>query len=119
MEDENLLHFIMTRTGNRFAISLALLEFGYVLHHCNVRGFLCIHMALPNKEIRKEIRSLLWLASAWNYNRNGIIVTQDSRLLFAFKIIITIIIIIIIIIIMAASDLCLDFYNTAMKLSIL
>ena len=48
---------------------------------------------------KEEIRNLLWLASAWSYNRNGIIVTQDSRLLFVLKIVITIIITIIIIII--------------------
>ena len=46
--EKNLLHFIMTTTHNRFVISLELLEFSYVLHHCNVKGFLCIHMALPN-----------------------------------------------------------------------
>ena len=32
LEDEKLLHFIMTKTGNRFVISL---NVGYVLHHCN------------------------------------------------------------------------------------
>ena len=78
---------------------------------------------------KEEIRNLLWLASAWSYNRNGIIVTQDSRLLFVLKIVITIIITIIIIIIiiiiininiiMATSDLRIDFYNRAMKLSTL
>ena len=74
---------------------------------------------------KEEIRNLLWLASAWSYNRNGIIVTQDSRLLFVLKIVITIIItiiiiiIFIIIIIMATSDLRIDFYNRAMKLSTL
>ena len=82
---------------------------------------------------KEEIRNLLWLASAWSYNRNGIIVTQDSRLLFVLKIFITIIITIIIIIIiiiiviiiiiiniiMATSDLRIDFYNRAMKLSTL
>ena len=124
----------MTTTHNRFVISLELLEFGYVLHHCNVKGFLCIHMALPNACAKEEIRNLLWLASAWSYNRNGIIVTQDSRLLFVLKIVITIIITIIIIIIIiiifiiiiiiiniivASSDLRIDFYNQAMKLSTL
>ena len=72
------------------------------------------------------------MASAWSYNRNGIIVTQDSRLLFVLKIVITIIITIIIIIIIiiifiiiiiniivASSDLRIDFYNQAMKLSTL
>ena len=81
---------------------------------------------------KEEIRNLLWLASAWSYNRNGIIVTQDSRLLFVLKIVITIIITIIIIIIIiifiiiiiiniivASSDLRIDFYNQAMKLSTL
>ena len=84
---------------------------------------------------KEEIRNLLWLASAWSYNRNGIIVTQDSRLLFVLKIVITIIITIIIIIIIiifiiiiiiiiiniivASSDLRIDFYNRAMKLSTL
>ena len=81
---------------------------------------------------KEEIRNLPWLASAWSYNRNGIIVTQDSRLLFVLKIVITIIITIIIIIIIiiifiiiiiniivASSDLRIDFYNQAMKLSTL
>ena len=36
-EDEKLLSFIMTKTDNRFVISLNL---GYVLFHCNARKLL-------------------------------------------------------------------------------
>ena len=35
---------------------------------------------------RQNFKNLLWLASAWNYNRNVIMVAQDSRLLLVFKI---------------------------------
>lgn len=34
VENEKMLRFIMTKTGNCFVISLG---FGYVLHHCNAK----------------------------------------------------------------------------------
>ena len=35
---------------------------------------------------RKNLENLLWLATAWNYDKNIIIVTQDLRFFFFFKI---------------------------------
>ena len=45
-EDKKFLHFIMIKKDNRFVI---LLDFGYVLHHCNARKFLNIRKALLNE----------------------------------------------------------------------
>ena len=36
-ENEKLLRINMTKTDNRFVISL---DFGYVLQHCNIKGSL-------------------------------------------------------------------------------
>ena len=35
LTDKKLLRFIMTKTGDRFVISL---DLGYVQHHCNATG---------------------------------------------------------------------------------
>ena len=45
MKDGKLLRFIMTKTENRFVISL---DFGYVLHHFNAKGSSYIPMTLLN-----------------------------------------------------------------------
>ena len=39
LEYEKLLRFIMTKTDNRFVISL---DFGYALHHCNAEKLICL-----------------------------------------------------------------------------
>ena len=43
-EDEKLLRSIMAKTGNHFVISL---DFGYVLHHCNLIIIIVIHNSRP------------------------------------------------------------------------
>ena len=43
-------------------------------------------MRVPKR--RQNLGNLLWLASTWNCNRNVLIVTQYSKLLFTFKIVI-------------------------------
>ena len=45
LTDKKLLRFIMTKTGDRFVISL---DLGYVQHHCNATGSLHICMTLLN-----------------------------------------------------------------------
>ena len=69
LEVKKLLRFIMTRTDNRFLISLNL---GYVYVTITPKKSLYICLTLLNVRTQVEIkfRNLLWSISAWNYNRN-------------------------------------------------
>ena len=57
LEDEKLLRFFMTKTDNRFVISL---DLGYFLHHCHAKNSLNIYASTVAYIYEKYMQTVIY-----------------------------------------------------------
>ena len=87
LEDKKLLRFIMTK-NTTVLWSHSILFIFYIIVTPKAPHIFVWRYRMSALKRRENLGNLLWLASELNYDKNVIIIIQDSSLLFVFKIIV-------------------------------
>ena len=88
--DKKFLDCIMTKTSNHLWSHQILVVFCNIVRPKALDIFTWQRYWMCVTKWRENLGILLWFTSAWNYIIHANTVTQDSRLLFVYKIITTI-----------------------------